>query len=85
LFLTSSFVDQISFRIAMMGKTLGASAAVSGFDAASAIISIPLDLIFISIVRELTRKQLLGMTFGASEDGSRQISAAVAGGIGVDS
>ncbi|HKP78094.1 MAG TPA: DUF4328 domain-containing protein [Phenylobacterium sp.] len=68
LFLASNFTGQLSFRIALRAGTLGGMAVASGFDLASALISVPLDLIFIRIVRELTNKQVLDLTFGSAKE-----------------
>jgi hypothetical protein len=68
LLLASNFTGQIAFRIALRAGTLGGMAVGSGFDLVSALISVPLDLIFIGIVRELTNKQVLDLTFGSAKE-----------------
>jgi hypothetical protein len=64
LFLVSNFLSQASFRLSL---TQGGSDIASAIDAITTFVDAPLDLIFIAIVRELTRKQasyLLAETFG---------------------
>ena len=67
LFLINNTLGQISFRLAIMGTTVGMVAASSAVDVVSAGISVPLNLVFIRIVRELTRKQSVGMMFGGAD------------------
>jgi len=57
LFLAGNVLGQASFRTYIMATTLGDLSFSAGFDVAGAIVSIPLNLVFIGIVRELTQKQ----------------------------
>jgi hypothetical protein len=63
LFLVSNFLGQLSFRLSTMGGP-ATSGAASATDVISTFVDVPLDLVFIAIVNELTRKQIVDLTFG---------------------
>lgn len=67
MFLLSNFLGQIVFRITISAQTLDGMAVASGFDVAAGLLAIPLDLVFIRIVRDLTRMQVVDMTFGEAK------------------
>ena len=67
MFLVSNFLGQAVFRITMSAGTLGGMAIASGFDVAASLLAVPLNVVFIRIVRDLTRMQVVDMTFGEAE------------------
>jgi hypothetical protein len=64
MFLVSNLLGQVIFRIAMSAGTLGGMAIAAGFDVAASLLAVPLNLVYIRIVRDLTRMQVVDMTFG---------------------
>jgi hypothetical protein len=57
LFLVTSFASNISFRLVTMGDTLGSQAGALTCDLLAGVLAIPLDLVFIRLVREVTARQ----------------------------
>lgn len=66
LFLISNFLGQLSLRLTQISGDPGLASASSFIDAASTFVDVPLDLVFIVIVRQLSRRQVADMTFGGS-------------------
>ena len=67
MLLVSNLLGQIVFRITMAAGTLGGMAIASGFDVVACLLAVPLNLVFIRIVRDLTRMQVVNMTFGEAK------------------
>ena len=65
LFLASNLISQLSFRLTMMGDTMSMMQASTVFDVIAAALSVPLNLVFIRIVRDLGRMQQTVDAFGA--------------------
>ena len=55
--LVTNILGNISFRVAMQGTTAGAAAASAAIDVVAGIIGIPLALLLIRLIRELTAAQ----------------------------
>ncbi|MET0272576.1 MAG: DUF4328 domain-containing protein [Phenylobacterium sp.] len=63
-YLVMNFLGQASFRTYLGAQTTGDLAVSGAFDVATAVLSVPLDLVFLRIVRELTRMQVVELTLG---------------------
>jgi len=57
LWLLSNVLGQVSFRVSMMGETLSSTGVSAIIDVFATVADVALDLVFIGIVRELTRLQ----------------------------
>ena len=82
LWLASSILGSVSLRVYMSSQTLGGLGASAWIDVVTSVIGIPLNLVFIRIVRELTALQVAALTFGVFDDEPVPLGAA-AGGAGV--
>lgn len=57
LWLLSGFIEQVSFRVGLQATTVGAQINSELFTVISAIVAVPLNLVFIRLVRQLTDRQ----------------------------
>ena len=80
LWLASSILGSVSFRVYMSAQTLSGAGVSAWVDVVTALVAIPLDLIFIRVVRELTQLQVTALTYGIFDDEPDPLSAAARGG-----
>ncbi|MEA3065603.1 MAG: hypothetical protein QOJ27_2055 [Sphingomonadales bacterium] len=55
--LVTNFIDNASFRLSLRSETVGDSVAIAGLNMASAIVSVPLGLLLIRLIRDLAEAQ----------------------------